>query len=50
LISGYSDKVADVAAGFDFIAKPFLPETILNAIEKAMNSRVEQVLHAGDPQ
>ena len=40
LISGYADveAVKKAAAIFDFIQKPFVPETILMAVQKAVGS------------
>lgn len=48
LISGYCDKDIKSIAGFDFIPKPFVPETILNAVEKAVNSKPRQATRAED--
>ena len=39
LISGYCDTYPDNKAGFEFIPKPFAPEAILNATDRALNSR-----------
>ena len=39
LISGYFDKHSWKAAEFDFIAKPFVVGAILDATERALNSR-----------
>ena len=39
LISGYCDTYPDNNAGFEFISKPFAPEAILNATDRALNSR-----------
>lgn len=44
LISGYCETLED-AAGFEFIRKPFAAEAILSAVERAMNSREEAVVH-----
>ena len=49
LFSGYSKDAKD-AAGFEFISKPFVPQTILSAVERAMNSPRDQALQAGDHQ
>jgi DNA-binding NtrC family response regulator len=38
LISGYSDSKDADTAGFELIPKPFLPETILAAVERAIHS------------
>jgi two-component system cell cycle sensor histidine kinase/response regulator CckA len=38
LFSGYCQEAKD-AAGFDFIPKPFVPETILSAVERALSLR-----------
>jgi DNA-binding NtrC family response regulator len=48
LFSGY--KNAGDAEGFEFIPKPFVPEAILDAVDRAMARRPEQVLHAGSDQ
>jgi len=41
LISGYADEdsVKKVAPDFEFIQKPFVPDTILKAVEKAIAPR-----------
>jgi DNA-binding NtrC family response regulator len=39
LISGYWDGEAAIREGFKVIPKPFGPETILNAVRTALNSR-----------
>jgi DNA-binding NtrC family response regulator len=46
LISGFCDH--DAVAGFNFIRKPFTPETILCAVERALTSRADVVIQAGD--
>ena len=38
LISGYFDGTAENPAGFECIRKPFLPETILQAVERLVNT------------
>ena len=38
LISGYCDTYPEKNAGFEFISKPFAPEAILNAADRALNS------------
>ena len=47
LFSGYSKDAKD-AAGFEFISKPFVPQTILSAVERALILREAAVVHAGD--
>jgi CheY-like chemotaxis protein len=42
LTSVYNDN----AGGFDLILKPFAPNAILNAVDKAMTFRSERALHA----
>jgi len=41
LISGYADEdsVKKAAPDFEFIQKPFVPDTILKAVEKAIAPR-----------
>lgn len=42
LVSGYNHN----AAGFDLILKPFSPEALLNAVDRAMSLRPERAFHA----
>jgi DNA-binding NtrC family response regulator len=48
LISGYSDEDPDDIEGFEFISKPFAPEAILNAVDRALDSRPRQMHRTGD--
>jgi two-component system NtrC family sensor kinase len=50
LISGYCDKRPDNIAGFEFISKPFVPEAILNAVDRAITLQPKQAFHFGDHQ
>src|SRR5208283_3389582 len=51
LISGYGDveAVKQAATKFEFIQKPFVPETILMAVKKVVRSVVVQASQAPEP-
>lgn len=47
LISGYCENAKD-AGGFEFIPKPFVPEAILNAVDKALDLQPSRVSKTED--
>jgi two-component system, NtrC family, sensor kinase len=46
LFSGYCEDAKEAAA-FEFVKKPFSPETILNAVERALIRRAAATAHGG---